>query len=254
MGLDDTAGELDIFSVSGRTVITSPLSPNDDLVLIPVIQYKASQLNWKDTPLGFPIEDEDLHAISLITYGIYNREGSPWIIGGWASAEMATDFQHVNGDDFTFDIVAGVAYKFSDTLKVGMGVAALNLNNDEEFLPAPILDWRPTSNIRIGVLGADTIASYRPSDDWEFSLRSFTAGDEWNIRDAAGRSTTLDFSSYRVGLYVDRRLTGDLWLRVGGGMTVLNEIELKSPHGKRSYKDDLDEGWFGEIAIHLDIW
>ena len=31
-------------------------------------------------------------------------------------------------------------------------------------------------------------------------------------------------------------------------------LVIKSPHGDRFYKDDLDEGWFGEIALRLDVW
>jgi hypothetical protein len=57
-----------------------------------------------------------------------------------------------------------------------------------------------------------------------------------------------------VGLFADRRLGGDLWLRVGGGVTLMNEIEIKSPQGSRAYKDDMDDGWFGEIALRLNVW
>ena len=86
------------------------------------------------------------------------------------------------------------------------------------------------------------------------NVRGDASGDEWNIRDRDGDSTTLDLDSYRIGLYADRRLKGDLWLRLGGGMTVANEIEVQSPHGDRGYHDDLDEGYFGEIALRLKVW
>jgi len=254
MDLDDTAGELETFTLDARSVLSGPINPINDLTLLPMIQYKATRLNWKDTPAGFPIEDEDVHSIALSSYVLYSQQGSPWLFGGWVRAELATDFQHINGDDVTFDIIAGAAYKFSDRLTFGLGVAAINLNNDEDYLIGPVLDWKISDQFRVGVLGPDVTASYTPSEDWEFSLRGYTAGDEWNIRDAAGQSTTLDLDSYRVGLFADRRLSGDLWLRVGAGVTVMNEIEIKSPSGNRAYKDDLDEGWFGEIALRLNVW
>lgn len=254
MDLDDTAGELETYTLEGRSVLSGPIKPMNDLTLLPMIQYKATRLNWKDTPAGFPIEDEDVHSIALSSYALYNQTGSPWLFGGWARAELATDFQHLNGDDVTFDVVVGAAYKFSDNLTFGLGVGAINLNNDEEYLIGPVLDWKVSDTFRVSILGPDAVASYTPSENWEFSLRGYTAGDEWNIRDAAGDSTTLDLDSYRVGLFADRRLTGDLWLRVGAGVTVMNEIEIKSPHGDRFYKDDLDEGWFGEIALRLNVW
>ena len=254
MDLDDTDGELETYTLEAKSVLSGPLTPMNDLTLLPMIQYKATRLNWKDTPAGFPIEDEDVHSIALSTYALYNQTGSPWLFGGWARAELATDFQHINDDDVTFDVVVGAAYQFSDNLTFGLGVAGINLNNDEEYLIGPVLDWKISDTFRVSILGPDAVASYTPSEDWEFSLRGYTAGDEWNIRDAAGDSTTLDLDSYRVGLFADRRLTGDLWLRVGGGVTLMNEIEIKSPHGDRFYKDDLDEGWFGEIALRLNVW
>ncbi|MBX3743205.1 MAG: hypothetical protein KF712_19625 [Akkermansiaceae bacterium] len=254
MDLDDTAGELETFTLDARSVLSGPIEVTNDLTLLPMIQYKATRLNWKDTPAGFPIEDEDVHSIALSSYVLYNQEGSPWIFAGWARAELATDFQHLNGDDVTFDLIAGAAYKFSDRLTFGLGIAAINLNNDEDYMIGPVLDWKISDTFRIGVLGPDVTASYTPDENWEFSLRGYTAGDEWNIRDAAGNSTTLDLDSYRVGLFADRRLGGDLWLRVGGGVTVMNEIEIKSPSGSRAYKDDMDSGWFGEIALRLNVW
>ncbi|RYD34326.1 MAG: hypothetical protein EOP87_09440 [Verrucomicrobiaceae bacterium] len=254
MELDDTAGELETYTLDARSVLSGPISPMNNLTLLPMIQYKATRLNWKDTPAGFPIEDEDVHSIALSTYALYNQQGSPWVFAGWARAELATDFQHINGDDMTFDVIAGAAYKFSDRLTFGLGVAAINLNNDEDFMIGPVLDWKVSDTFRVGILGPDATASYTPDENWEFSLRGYAAGDEWNIRDAAGQSTTLDLDSYRVGLFADRRLGGDLWLRVGGGVTLMNEIEIKSPSGNRAYKDDMDDGWFGEIALRLNVW
>lgn len=255
MDLDDTAGELEIYTLEAKSVLSGPIKAGNDFTLLPMIQYKATRLNWKDTPSGFPIEDEDVHSIALSSYFLYNQQGSPWLFGGWAKAELATDFQHINSDDFTFDVIVGGAYKFNDRFTLGLGVAAININNDTEYYVGPAMDWKISDTFRIGVLGPDVTASYTPNDDWEFSLRGYTAGDEWNIRDAGSKSTTLDLDSYRVGLFADRRLAGDLWLRVGGGMTLMNEIEIKSPSGNHSYyHDDLDEGWFGEIALRLNVW
>jgi hypothetical protein len=66
--------------------------------------------------------------------------------------------------------------------------------------------------------------------------------------------TTIDLDSYKIGLYADRRLTGDLWLRVGGGVTVSNSLEFETTDGDRLGKEDLDEGWFGEVSLRLAVW
>lgn len=254
MDLDETDGDMEIYSFEARTALSRPISPTNAFTILPVIQYKGTRVNFRDTPAGFPIEDEDVHSISLSSFFLYSVTGSPWLFGAWARAELATDFQHINDDDITFDVVAGAGYKFSENLTVGLGVAAINLNNDEDLYVGPAFDWKINDCWRVGLLGPNAVATYSPDENWEFSLRGDASGDEWNIRDAAGNSTTLDLDMYRVGLYADRRLTGDLWLRVGAGITVANEIEIKSPGGDRYYEDELDEGWFGEIALRLKVW
>ena len=254
MDLDETDGEMEVYTFEARTAICKPINPSSNFTILPVIQYEGTRVNFKDTPPGFPIEDEDVHSISLSSFFLYSDASSPWIFGAWARAELATDFQHINTDDLTFDVVAGAGYKFSENLTVGLGVAAINLNNDEDLYIGPAFDWKVNDCVRIGLLGPNAVASWTPDENWEISLRGDASGDEWNIRDAAGDSTTLDLDTYRVGLYADRRLTGDLWLRVGAGMTVMNEIEIKSPGGNTAYQDDLDEGWFGEITLRLKVW
>ena len=254
MDIDNRSGDLDVYTLGARSALSQPISPSNSFTILPMAEYKVTRLNFSGTDAAFPIEDEDVHAISLSSFFLYSETSSPWIFGGWARAELATDFQHLNGDDVTFDVIAGVAYKFSDSLTVGLGGAVVNLNGDEEFYFGPAIDWKPSECFRAGLYGPNAVAIWTPSENWEFSLRGDTAGDEWNIRDADGNSTTLNFDSYRVGLFADRRLTGDLWLRVGGGVTIANEISYQKTNGKNLSTDDLDSGYFGEIALRLKVW
>ena len=254
MDLDDTAGEMEIYALDLRTALSKPIPLGGNLIALPVIHYKGTRINFKDNNAAFPIQDEDVHSISLSSFFIHSRAGSPWILGAWTRAELATDFQHINSDDFTFDLAAGVAYKLSDSFTVGFGGAVLNLNNEPEFYVGPAFDWRPNDCFRAGLYGPNVVVAWTPSTDWELSLRGEAAGDEWNIRDAGGRSTTLNLDSYRLGLFVDRRLSGDLWLRVGGGMTMGNEIEYMTPNGRRLFNQEVDDGWFGEVALRLATW
>src|SRR5688572_26520829 len=68
MDLDDTDGDMEIYSFEARTAISRPISPTNAFTILPVIQYKATRVNFRDTPFGFPIEDEDVHAISLSSF------------------------------------------------------------------------------------------------------------------------------------------------------------------------------------------
>ncbi len=246
MDFDSSGLDVEIFQAEARSAISKPIHPTDEITILPVLQYK-----W--TEFDFDGDSEDFQSVSLSSFFVYSAQGSPWIFGGWARAELASDFNQSTGDAVTYDVIAGAAYKFSDSLTVGLGVAAINLNNDDEYFVGPALDWKPNECFRFGILGPNVVASYTPDENWEFSLRGDASGDEWTINEG-GEHATLDLDSYRVGLFADRRLTGDLWLRVGAGMTVANSLELETTGGDRIEKEDIDEGWFGEIALRLKVW
>lgn len=250
----DSGGSLSVPRFEIRSLLSPPLTPLEGLTVIPLFQYEFAKLDFDGVPSNYPIRDEDLHSISLSAFIISTREGSPWIYGGWVRAEMATDFQHINGDDFTFDVAAGVGYKFNDRFTLGLGGVVLNINGDTRFIPGIFFDWAATEQIRVGFYGPALIATYAHDENWMFSLRGDSGGDVWNIRGDGGASQSIDLTSYRLGLYASHRLTGDLWLTVGAGATLANEIELTRPNGDRIFKDDMDSGLFGEVSLRLIKW
>jgi len=254
MDLDDGQGDLEVYHADMRTRLGEPIKAIDNLTITPALHYRATRLNFSDTGTGFPIDDEDLHSIALSASLTYNETGSPWIYNGWTRARMATDFQEIDADDFTFDVLAGVGYRFSESFTLGFGIVALNLNGDESFYPGISFDWKATETLRVGLYGLNFVTAYTPTEDWIFSFVIDSASEQWNIRAEDGRSRNIDFTSYRAGFFADRRLTEQLWLRAGVGMTVGNEIELQSPNGSRDYKSDLDEGLFGEISLRVLSW
>lgn len=247
MHFDESDQEMQLWQFEARSIIAPPINLSEEFTIVPVAQYKATLMDLESS-------HEDLHSFSLSSFFAYNAKGSPWIFGGWLRAEYASDLNRSTSDAFSFDVIAGAAYKFSDNLTIGLGAAAINLNNDEEFYVGPAIDWKINECFRVGLFGPNAVASYTPDENWVFSIRGDASGDEWTLSAADGSNAILDLDSYRVGLFADRRLTGDLWLRVGGGVTVANSLEVKTTGGDRIEKDDLDEGWFGEISVRLDIW
>jgi hypothetical protein len=247
MNFDDGGAEMELWQFNARTILTKPINPSESFVILPVIDYKA-------TLMEIDTLDEDLHSISLSTFLVYSEKSSPWMIGGWLRAEYASDFERSTSDAFSFDVIAGAAYKFSDSLTIGLGGAVVNLNNDEEFYAGPVIDWRINECYRISLFGPNVVAAWTPDENWKVSLAGEASGDEWTVDAGFGENAVLDLDSYRIGLFVDRRLTGDLWLHVGGGVTVANSLEYKDVDGDRIAKDDLDEGWFAEIGLRMEIW
>jgi Domain of unknown function (DUF6268) len=254
MDLDGTAGGLDLQSFEIRALLSRPIEPLDGLILLPVFDYEATSLDFSDRPAGFPIGDEDLHSVYLSAFAFHSRDGSPWILGGWGRAELASDFQNIDGDDFTFDLAGGGGYRFSDKFMLGIGGAVVNLNGDVNFYPGIAFDWIVNERVRIGLYGPVFIAAYTPDENWELEFRGDSGGGLWNIRDTGGSSHSIDVASYRLGLFASRRLTEKTWLSAGVGATVGNVIRLTQPDGDKLFKQDMDSGLFGEINLRVTAW
>lgn len=254
MDLDDGSGSLSISRFDIRALLTKPLQPLDALTVIPIVEYRFSDLNFDDIASTAPIQDQELHSLSLSSIAFYNRPDSPWVYAGWARAKMNSDFQDLGEDDFTFDLAGGVGYSFNDAFVMGIGAALVNLNGDTQFFPGPFFNWNVSETIRMGLYGPVFVVSYAPTPEWQFSLRSDTGGDTWNISDDNGDSRSIALSSYRIGIYAGRRLTENLWLRAGAGITVGNDIELTRPQGSRIAQEDMDGGLFGQISLRVLEW
>lgn len=250
----DSGGSLSVPRFEIRSLLSKPLTPLEGLTVIPLFQYEFTKLDFDGAPSNYPFRDEDLHSISLSAFFLSNCKGSPWFYGGWARAEMATDFQHIDGDDFTFDVAAGVGYKFNDRFTLGVGGVVVNLNGDTQIFPGIFFNWAATEKINVGFYGPAFVASYKHDENWLFSFRGDSGGDVWNIRGENGASQSIDFTSFRLGAYVNRRLTANLWLSVGAGATLGNEIELTRPNGDRIFQDDMDGGFFGQVSLRVLNW
>lgn len=255
MDFDDHDGSLSVTEFDLMSVLSRPVTVAGDIMLLPLVQYGWTGLDFDGVDAAAPVGDEDLHSISLHLAAVKLNQGSPWFYGGWARAELASDFQHINGDDLTFDIAGGVGYRFSDSFTLAAGSAVLNINGDTWVCPGINFDWVVNDTIRVGLYGPVSLVSYSPGENWNFSLRGMPGGGVWNITDDNGDSKSIDLSSYQVGAFANRRLTGKLWLNAGVGMTVFNNIEYSDPDGDDKVLDeDMESGIFGQIGLSLKAW
>lgn len=255
MDFDDIDGSLSIAEFDFISALSRPITVAGDIMLLPMLQYGLTSLDFDDTGKGFPLADEDLHSVSLHLAALKYDKDSPWLYGAWARAEVASDFQHMTGDDITFDIAGGVGYRFSDRFTLAAVATMLNLNGDTWFCPGINFDWAVNDQVRVALYGPMPLISYTPSEDWKFSLRGNPGGGIWNITDDNGDSKSIDMSSYQVGAYASRRLTGKLWLNVGAGMTIFNNIKYSDPNGDDEVLDeDMESGVFGQIGLSLKAW
>jgi hypothetical protein len=255
MDFDDIDGSLSIAEFDFISALSRPITMAGDIMLLPMLQYGLTSLDFDDTGKGFPLADEDLHSVSLHLAALKYDKDSPWLCGAWARAEVASDFQHMTGDDITFDIAGGVGYRFSDSFTLAAVAAVLNLNGDTWICPGINFDWDVNDQIRVALYGPMPVISYTPCEDWNFSLRGSPGGGIWNITDDNGDSKSIDMSSYQLGAYAGRRLNGKLWLNAGVGMAIFNNIKYSDPDGDDEVLDeDMEGGFFGQIGLSLKAW
>ncbi len=254
MDFQDRDGSLNTTSFELRSMLSKPLVPFTGLNIIPQFRYELTSLDFDGATSPLPLRDEDLHTLSLGLFALKTEESSPWVYGGFANMDLASDFQDIGGDDFTFDVAAFTGYRFSDQFTLAAGAAVININGDTQVFPIINFDWLISDKFRVGQYGPIFIAAYTPDGDWLVSVRGEPVGGIWNITDDGGESHSIDISSYQMGLYLSRRLTGQLWLSAGAGASFGNEIRLTEPNGDKIFAEDLETGLFGQIGLRLKAW
>ena len=250
---DDSDAELDGSRFTLVSFLNKPMGFGSHWNFLPALEYSMTSLDFSDTPADFPMGDEDLHKIGLHATVYHHSPGSRWLYGAWGRASFASDTQHIDGDDFYFDIALGGAYMVTDRFLLGLGVVGLELGSDESFLVGPGFYWKPNEAIDLSLIGVMFNATWRPSDDWALALRVRPFGNSWNI-DNGGESQQLDLRSYTVRLHAERRIYRDLWLSLGVGYAFANEIELRDSSNDRLYKEDLGGGLSSSIGLRIRTW
>jgi hypothetical protein len=256
MDFDRSPGELDAWQAELHTFLSKPINLGGDFSLLPTFRYEGTFLRYDGTLPGFPVGDEDLHSLELPLWLLHSTKESPWIYGAWLKPSLSTDFDHIDSDDFFMDVAIGAGYKFSDKFYLGGGAALFDAFGNESLIPGPAFFWMPREDVRVQLLGPAFTATWEATTNWRFSFDVRSAGGAWNIDDN-NQSRTLDFSSYRAGLHVHRRICDTWWVEGGTGITFGNEIELTTPDGlglNEAVLGDLDEGVFGYLAVKKEVW
>ena len=252
--LKQDEGNLDILQLGVSAQLTKePVKPIDHFSIIPVMSYRYTSLDFSGNAV-FPVQDQDLHSISASSFFIYACPESRWVYGGFAGLSMSSDFQAIDGDDFTGTAAGGAAYQFNDQLMLGFGGIVANINGDVTAFPVIGFDWKVNPRVRVGFYGPLLTASYAVSPNWILSLRGSYQNEQWNIDDSTGRSRNIGLSGFKVGLQSDQKLTDNFWLTVGAGYAFAGKIELTSPSGSQVSKRGLGGGLYAQVMLSMKTW
>jgi len=251
MDLDGSPGDLSVTTYDFRAILSRPIELFEGINMVPFFTYEFTQLNFDGTG-PIPIGDEDVSAASLEALFFKSFEHTPWLAIGWTRAELGTDYQGISTDDLSFDVAAGIAYRFNDGFTLGLGVAVTDINGDTQIFPGLNFDWTPTENTRFSFYGPNLFARYTINDAWYLSLEGSPNGGVWNINDNGGNSRNLDLDSYLIGINSHNQIWGEFWMSLGIGYTFFNEIEIRD--NGPSFSRDLDGAPFAQISLSLRQW
>ena len=260
-GFDRTPGDLEVSDYQIRALYPRPVVQWGSFSIQPAVDYRATVFQFNNVPTSIPVDKNHLESFNVYpstlefsALALSIGSDSRWMFGAWVMSGLATDFRNVDADDLTFDFATGVGYRFSDSLSAGFGAALTDLSAETGFLPGIGLDWQVSDRIRIGICGPSCGVTFSPDENWQISLRGDSSGETWNITDGQGQSRYLDFTSYKIGLFASRRLTGQIRLSAGAGVTFANQIGLARSNGDTLLEQRLDSGFFGQIGLTLTTW
>ena len=261
MDFDTIPGGLQVTELEIRSLLTQPSSPLGDFTIIPAFDFKATVLHFNQVPTSILFDEDNLHTfnvypftIDLSTLVLSAREASPWIYGAWAGARLSTDFRSISGENLNFLFAAGAAYRFHDRFTLGLGGAVTNINDNLKLHPGLGLDWMITHQVHLGVCGPDWLASYIPDRNWQLGFCGESTSDFWNISDKQGQPLAIELSSYRIGAFASRRITGQLWLRASAGVSLANEFQLNDSNGDKIVSQTPNSRFFGQISLTIRSW
>lgn len=202
-------------------------------------QYRRNRFDFSGSPgpLGSKTFDLDRVDLPLNLWKDFNSQWKMWVRlqPGWNS-----DFGTVNSDDFVLTSLALLSYQWTDTTRVAFGGYYSRDLGEERLLPALGFIFEPDAHWSLALTFPRVELAYAPNKDVLFAARGLLSGAGWNIADPAGGpgDVDLNYKSIRVGLGVDRRITGPWWAYLDVGLLLAQEIEITgAPY---QFQEDLD--------------
>ena len=253
MDIKTGPGEVESFSLSARTPLGKPIRLGDHGLLSIGLAYETTALRIDGTAPGFPLPDADLHQIEFPLIARWQQPGSPWTITAGLSPGIATDFDHIDSDDFYLGGRLVFERVVNDHFKLGFGAAVIRSLGNDAILPAVGFEWRPTDDWLLELVGPYLNLWWQPADDWLARFGAGPGGGVWNV-DWNNLSRDLSLSSYLVGISVEHQIADGVWLTAGAGASFGNHLELKTTGGLTTFKTGLDDGYFASLGLRVASW
>lgn len=201
------------------------------------LRYRFSELDWTEQAL---FDNDSLHRLDLSLTLVYKPENSPW--SGFLSAGpgLSGDGSNINGDDVLYVAIAGIGYKFSERFTLLAGAYFSQDFGEPLLIPAPGFMWQISKKWNVSLIPPRLRLAYAPSEDWRIVAEAFPNGGRWSVTTLEGEEAFLDRSGARAGLRIERRVVGNAWLQLSGGMVFARDLVLETDAGKVLFESDAE--------------
>lgn len=201
------------------------------------LRYRFSELDWTEQAL---FDNDSLHRLDLSLTLVYKPENSPW--SGFLSAGpgLSGDGSNVNGDDVLYVAIAGIGYKFSERFTLLAGAYFSQDFGEPLLIPAPGFMWQISKKWNVSLIPPRLRIAYAPSEDWRIVAEAFPNGGRWSVTTLEGEEAFLDRSGARAGLRIERRVVGNAWLQLSGGMVFARDLVLETDAGNVLFESDAE--------------
>lgn len=227
-----------------------PLYMGDRFKVTAGFLYRWNELEFSGGPLPLASQHLDLHRID-IPFNVWADLGERWKLWLRLQPGWYSDFENVDSEDFMLTSLGVFSYQWTDWLKVAFGAFYSRETGEERILPALGFIIEPGPHWSLALTFPRVELAYAPTPDWLFTGRAILSGGGWNITDPAGGAEDVDlnFQAVRLGLGADRRIFGNWWAYLEGGMQVAQQIELKG--AGYDISEDLDPTAYTAVGVRL---
>ena len=166
---------------------------------------------------------------------------------GWAGEHDA-----VFDDSFTVGAILGAAYRFDETLTLGVGTLLSDrLEDDLLIIPSVIVDWKITPNLTLSNVrgaasyptgaGAELVYAFTNATSLSlgarYEYRRFRLDDDGPLPTQGGVGTERSFPTW---LRLEHRPAPNIRLHLVGGISFGEKLELQNRRGSTLAEQDVD--------------
>ncbi len=200
-------------------------------------------LNW----LEFENQKTRVDSFGLIL-GWIQQPTTDWQWGGFLyPIYHSTGSSNVLSD--ADEVLGGVIarYRYSPRFHTWFGMVADVDKYDSVYYPYLGFDWLIGREWAVSLIPPWPTVTYAPGNDWLYKAGLLPGSTNWEV---AGESDiNSSFSYWNAGFGVERRIKGDLWLELTGGVSGLAKFSVTSG-GETVFENDLDQSPFWKIALN----